>query len=384
MPEEPVPQAEVNLQASAVPETAPIPSSPQQAVPSSPAVPSPAAADAAPPASPTWLEHLRSQGADFGPDEQTAMQNLIRLNQEAAQLRQMAPYVQQYMQSASQFAKWQEEQRKAQQPSGPQEDAPYWKPYWAPPAQYNTNWQKQLTVDAQGNIALRPGAPPQALADYQQWAEWQENQNRTFWDNPHQYMEPTIKHLAEEIADRKIQEHMARYSNMQNAQQFLQQNANFLMDIDPATGQPRQQYVWNPQTGQHQLMDMLSPWGQRYSAYVSMMVEQQKKHGYHDLDQIKQFASMAINNEILQARLQQFEGKGGGGAAAPGQAAAGAPAPAAAAENPREAANKRFTDQNNPAEKARRGGHRPNDKPEKITKLNLKRMMLADLEAKGL
>jgi hypothetical protein len=361
---------------AATPEPSPAPS----ATPSAPASPAPAATASAAagsasvpvaqPVTPSWLEGLRTAGLPVGKDETETIAELRRIYEERQYLesvRPLVPVLSQWQQHASAFSQWQQEQAKANQPAKAEGD-PWWKPLWNAP-EYNPAWQSQVRQDANGNLVPAPGAPADVVLKLQQHQQYQQEQAQKFLQNPFQYLEPAIDQRAKMVAEQMISSRLQEMQDRQAAGQFVQQNQNWLYELD-ANGQPKMQPVLNPQTGQLQTIKALSPWGKRYTEYL----QEASGLGLPTLDAQQKYANALIQRDAAQAAAGQ-----------PAQGApGGSPAPAAAApaKTPQQLANEKFLAGANPA--AATAGRSAAPADVKVTRKNIHQIMKASMDAGGI
>jgi hypothetical protein len=171
------------------------------------------------------------------------------------------PYIQagaEYYQHRDAFQDWKKQQATQQAPQ--QKDEPWWKPHWSPP-EFDQSWKEFLTVDEQGNVVTKPGAPPDLAMKYTAHQHWQRQQAQQLLQNPYEFMDKGYAKRIEQLADARIEQffqkqqqaQQAQYERQQ-AQQFVQQNSSWLHQPDPLSGQP-----------------VLAPQGQQFAQVVSML-----------------------------------------------------------------------------------------------------------------
>ena len=314
------------------PPESPVPAEPlQQAPPSQPAVqpqvrePSQQAAQPQPvqqqAAAPGWRDHLKSQGYDLSgiQDDAAAAQYIGSALKQAQQAMQYARYGQEVAPHYDEFQKWrQEQQRQAQAQQQGQ------KPWWAQdpigwnPPEYDPGWASLVARDAQGNLVPMPGAPANVVQKYQEYMLHRQQTADKFMSNPHAFIEPTVRHLAKQIAEQAIQEHLGQYKDMESAKSFVQQHASWLHQLDGG-GQPMR----NPVSGEL----MLSPWGERFKVHV----QQAQDYGMNQQAQ-QEWAMTKVQMEYAAQELQRLQSGGGQNPPVP--------------VNPREQANQEALDKN--------------------------------------
>lgn len=343
------------------------PSAPSAQAATTPGAASPTSA-ATTPTQPSWLQGLRDSGIDLGSDEKAAMQ---QLTQTLRQYQQLAPYIQSYQQHAGAFGRYLQDQQKTQQhPAAQQAQPPSWKQqYWNPP-EFNQSWLQLLRKDEQGNLQVVPGAPPDILPKYQAYQQYRQEFADKFMSDPISTFEPIIKQLVTEQAQQLVEQRMSQQRDQQSSQQFVQENTTWLYERD-ANGNVQQQQIFNPMTGQCTMAPQLSPWGQRFSQYVQQEASEQQRRGFMDVGRQQQVAMAMIQRDYAFAQLQ-------------GQRA---PAPAAtppAPQNPREAANQRLLQQNNPPANVPPTNGNANPGPQRIPKGQLRAELLKAFSANGI
>lgn len=351
---------------------------PAQAAPAAPATPAdPVAAAAAQAtgqaapaatatvASPTWIDQLKQHNIPVGATEEETIANIRRIAEERRQLEQfrpLVPHVNDFVRNAKAFKEWQESQKK-QEPKS--QDEPYWKKYFNPP-EYNRDWISQVVKDENGNLVPAPGASPDVAVKLMEYQRFRNEQMETFMQNPHEYIAPTVKALAEQIANETIEKRLAAEREKQSNTTFIKQNESWLYDIDPATKMPREQIGFDPATGEQRTFKVLSPWGQHFAKYVERISQQQAARGYHDEEEAKNLAMVYFERDVAQAKLGMNSP-----AAAPGTA------------TPQDKANQAFLDKANPPGKSEPGGG--NSKAnEKVTNKNLIQAMLKEMREAGI
>ena len=378
MPVEPVPQIQSTPapapQAPAQPSSQPAvqPSQPVSQ-PASQPVSQPMAAQVTPdggasvaaPTQPSWLAQLRETGVDLGTeDEKAAMQLLSQLYKDRQQLAPIAPYVSQYMQHASDFAKYMEQQRSQAAPA-PTQDDPWHKKYWNPP-EFNQGWERLITQDVNGNLLPAPGAPPDIVPKYLAYRQFRAEQADKFMSNPYEFMAPAIQHLARQEAEKLVEERMKRQSEQQSSLQFVQEQSNWLYEKDQ-NGQTKQQMTFNPQSGTYTQTPMLSQWGQAFASYVQQEQVRQQRYGYMDIEEQKRNAMALVQRDFAVAQLNELKAKSG-----------------SPAISPQQVANDQFLAANNPAASVAPMGGNAVAHPGQVTRFNLAEALRQNFKSNGI
>jgi hypothetical protein len=229
----------------------------------------------------------------------------------------------------------------------------------------------QLTKDANGNLV----GPPDVLAKAQAYARFREEQADALMTNPFKFMNGFIEKRATAIAERIIGERMRSNQDQQGATTFIQNNMQWLYEIDPQTGRPRQQLGINPQTGQQQMFDMLSPWGQKFRQYATEVNASQGRRGYHDEAEIQSEALRRVQFDFAMQELADI--KAGRVPITPAN-------PAEPPKTPQQKSNDDFLNKHNPPGARQPGGGNTTPEPPKITKQNLRQIMLQEMAAQGI
>lgn len=236
-----------------------------------------------------WLASLRAKGIPVPEDEGTATNMLAGLWQRNQQFQQVQPHFQQYLANQKAFQDWQAAQQKTQQQPG---QKPWYSEFYQPP-EYNPQWESMLTRDADGNITALPGTPPDVLAKYQQWASFRQQQVQKFANNPYEFMEPAIKHLAKQIAEETIGQRLGQQSEVQFAKNFLAENAGWLYERTPQGQAAVDPMTWQP---------LLSKWGNSFRDYVQ---EAEQKLGIKTAEGQQKYALALVQRDYAIANQQQ-------------------------------------------------------------------------------
>jgi hypothetical protein len=315
---------------------------------------------------PTWLDGFRKEGFNFA-DENQARQQLAQAYRDSERLKPLAPALSAYQQHAAEFHKYLAEQQKAQAKPIQEED---WtaKLGWNHP-EWNPAWQHQITKDEKGNLIPLPGAPADVVLKYQQAQNFRQDFIDKFLTNPAKTLEPYIKHMAEQAAEKYSQQGVGQYKEQQEANKFIDEHSNWLFDKDESGGVMTRK-VLNPQTGQHESEKQLSSWGQMF---VQKLQYAAQKGLPADLQQ--EYAMQAVQNAYMATPDYVSWAAEKSKPAAP---------PAAPAGTPRQQANDKFTQKNNPAAApAPIGGGNSKPAPRTVNRENLEQIMLERFRAEG-
>lgn len=223
------------------------------------------------------------------------------MRQEYEQYKQLDPYVKTYMQHAGEFGQWYQNRNKPQE--APKKDVPWYQEFWNPP-EYNPHWLSQVETDANGNLVPARGAPPDVVAKLAQYRQFRAEQMEKFISNPPGYFEPIIDRRVEHIARKIVEEQLSGYRQQVSSQQFIEQNAPWLFEKD-ASGNIKQDSVFDPATGQFTTQRALTPWGHKFRQYISQEASRQAQRGYEDLEEQKKNAMNQVAIEYLTAQMMQ-------------------------------------------------------------------------------
>lgn len=163
--------------------------------------------------------------------------------------------------------------------------------------QFDFNLLSFISKDpSTGQLQLLPGAPPDALARYQDYQEKLHQAQRQFWSEPQKFLLPMIQEEAKKIAAQQFREQYQGIQSQQTASQILQQNADWLYAKDQG-GQP--QFRYDPATGQNR--PVLSELGQQYGRLIQSLDAQ----GVRDPNAQHQLAVAQLQNMLYQAQQRQ-------------------------------------------------------------------------------
>lgn len=227
----------------------------------------------------------RQFGVDLGgfPDDQAALQYMVSSFQQAQQLQHLAQYGQQYLQHASQFQQWLQQQRSDQRPE-PAGKNPFGLP------EYDQNWLRLLEKDP---VTGKVTGPPDILEKVRQYQLAKESVEEKFWNDPQSFLGPMIQDSVQKQAREIAQAQLGQYQDQQFAQQFVSQNAGWIYQQNG--GQP----VRDPMTGQ----PILSDQGRRFQQYV----EASERAGVRDVRAQQEFALAAVQRDYALQALQQLQ-----------------------------------------------------------------------------
>lgn len=362
--------------------SAPAPSITQQAAaartaPDGGGAAAPAASTPATPSAPSWIESLRKDGIDLGQDEKSAFENLKRLKQERDQLdgfKSYVPHIHDYLQNAKDFQAWRAEQAKQRQAAAPADSKKnVWDEYWQPP-EYDPSWERRFLVrNPDGSVAWDKNTPPEVIAKAQAYATWRQDQADKFLQNPHAFIEPTVRALAQQIANQVVEQRFGQQRTTTDAHSFVQQHSGWLYETE--NGMAKQAPVFDPNSGQMRMAPVLSPLGKRFQEYVGQIHAEQQRHGYTDDNQAAALALAQVQRDFAVAELERLKGQ----QATPGGSQA---APAA---TPQQQSNQNFLDKNNPAGKNQqrqavgRGSANVTPAEPKVTARNIEKIMKQSL-----
>lgn len=329
---------------------------------------------AAPAAS--WLDGFRQAGV-FGADvnEDAARQRLIQDSRDAAQLRQLAPLATEYQRHQGEFQEFLNRRKEEQAKQQANDD---WtkKLGWNPP-EFDPNWVSMLTRDDKGNVTAIPGAPADIALKYQRYEQWRRAEVDKLIANPFKYMEPAIRHLAGEMAQQTAQQSVGSYREQVEAQGFIQKHSDWLFAQD-ASGQPKSESRFNPETGRHDSQKVLSDKGKMFVerlrdyAQQGLNPEQQQKFAFNDV-RIAYMSSPEYQDYLLAERAKTTAAAG-----------VASPAGAAATETARQAANAAFLSKSNPANPpAPSAGGNTVPAPQAVTRHNIQDIMLKRMREQG-
>lgn len=167
---------------------------------------------------PDEVRLLRDVGKDLGydlsrfDDDHTALNHLIAQAKQADESRQQIAQYQQLLAA-------QQQQSQQQPPPPPAEE----KPLWDPPS-LNMMDVTQVTRDESGNYVPTNGGTPETVQKVLAYAQYRQDQQDKFWQNPYEYLRPFMEKVADERAGQGIRTDR----NYSQAEQLVEQNADWL------------------------------------------------------------------------------------------------------------------------------------------------------------
>lgn len=219
-------------------------------------------------------------------DDQAALQHLAATYRQAQQHQQLAPYAQLYLQHADKFNAWMA-QEKAATEKAQAEKAAWWK---AP--EFNREWLNMVERDDQGNVRVKPGYPPDVAQKLLNALDHQKNFLNDFSFDPISKIKPGIEQIAREMAEQIVQQHLSGYQDHVFANNFIQQNSQWLHQRDQTGNVVMDQATRRP---------MLTPEGQRFSEYLG----QAQQIGIQDVRAQEQYALGLTQRDAALAKLNQ-------------------------------------------------------------------------------
>jgi len=181
------------------------------------------------PPPPFWSK-LGQEYADL--DEETAatkLQERLRAAEETQQREryfafQAQQYQQQLAQREQQIQQWQQQQAYAAQQQ--QQAATAWK---AP--EYDPRWLSSVKRDEQGNLVpLHSGIDPTLPAKIQAYAEWKAENEKSFWQNPGDFVWQQVQPQVSQYLQQNIQQAIAHDRAMREVQDWEQTHRHILFD----------------------------------------------------------------------------------------------------------------------------------------------------------
>jgi hypothetical protein len=242
---------------------------------------------------------LRSQGIDPSAfaDDAAALRHLAQQAQQFQQVQPYLPHLQQV--SGPDYQAWLAQRQGQQRPAAPAQDKPWWSKHWQAP-EYDPAWEQMVRDDGSGNLVPVQGAPFDIPAKLAAFKTYQKDQINKLLANPYSFLEGGVKDLVRQEAQQLVQQQLGQYQDSIFAQQFTQQNADWLYQKD-AAGQFQTQAQLDPRTGQLVQQRLLSPWGQQFRNYV----EQAAQYGITDLQKQKDYALGLVQRDVALAERQQ-------------------------------------------------------------------------------
>lgn len=231
-------------------------------------------------------EAARARGFEFDgsvTDDASALDYLMRqaqANRQAdyyaqlgRQLAPQAPAIQQYLQ----------QQRAPQQPE---------RPAWQAP-EFDQRWAQLVEPSAVPGVYVgKPGTPQGIVDKVNEYAAWKAK----FDQNPGEMINQAAEARAKEIARSEFKSQFQQYQQQTAIQQIMQQNAQFLYQVDQS-GQVARDFQGRP---------MLSPVGTRYMHHLQVA----QQYGILNPVHQDQFAKNAVRGEYAMAAQAQAAAAG--------------------------------------------------------------------------
>lgn len=192
------------------------------------------AASAASTTAEPWFHRF---GDEFkGLDESTARERIAnryeQVRQQAAESQRQAQVL--AWQQHEQNRQWQAQQQAAQQQAQqPQKKA------WEPPP-FDPNWLNLVHKDEQGNLVANPGAMPDLPQKVLAYAQWKQEQEHKFWQNPHEFMLQGMLDPINQVVQLRVNDALGQYQRVQQARAFDEKNQALLYDVPPSGNFPGQ------------------------------------------------------------------------------------------------------------------------------------------------
>lgn len=221
-------------------------------------------------------------------DEVEVLGNLLdRYSQAGEQMRrmqaeqqQLQQYVQQY-----QYMLHQQQQKPLEQTT---RSATERKPltgalkHWESVPEWNENWSKLVRRDEEGNLVAVPGADPTLPQKYMQRLEWEERAQRTFFENPQQFLLESFQANPDfqNAIQQQIQQAVAQVQDRFEAQQITAQMKPYLQD----------------ESGQ---------WNEAGLAYTQAIEHAEKNLGIYGTQQLHALGLQAATPYIRMMQAQQ-------------------------------------------------------------------------------
>lgn len=266
-------------------------------------------------------------------DDRAAVHHLVTGYRQAEQARQQAEqfavYGQQVVPHWSAFQDYLRQRQQAEQQQQKQQAAtsqePWWKPYWQAP-DYDPSWEKLIRRDEQGNLTAAPGAPPDVVAKYANYAQYRQQQADRLMANPFAYIEEPVKTLARQMAEQVVQEKMSSYQEQTYAKEFTDKNSDWLYTVAPDGRKVLSQYGESFKTYAQQAQDMGVVDVRKQQEYATAMLQRDYYYGQANGQQ----QQATVQQQGQQAK-EQFLKNGAGAKRLP--PASGSSAVGAGAQN---------------------------------------------------
>lgn len=195
---------------------------------------------AAPQQEQVW-SHFRNLPEFQGQDDRSiasylyqAMQRERAASQRLAQYQSYMPYAQEYINNKPEFEKWRQSQQAQQAQRSPQPEQPKETPWWNPP-ELKESHKRYLTKDESGRDVVSENAPMDARASLEDWLQYRADFAKKFLENPEQTLGPMVSKMAQQQAERIVQERFETEQKHQFVNSVEEQNRDWLFDAQ--TGQ---------------------------------------------------------------------------------------------------------------------------------------------------
>ena len=240
---------------------------------------------------------------------------LAELNSLRQQMAQQAPLAQMG------YTAYQQQQQAARQQAAAAQDAAAKKSWFNVP-QFDQNLMNFLERDpATGEVRAKPGAPPNAVAEFTAYQRGLQEVQANFWSNPQAALAGPMEQIAQRVAAQIVQQQMGGYQQSQVAERLIVADASWIFT--------------NGSGGQ------LSDYGRAYQGYVNQLDQMGVRdpatvHEHakslvqrdHMLAERQRQAAGGQQQQVAQAQQQNFlQAQGGGGTPA-------TPAPVGGSQQP--------------------------------------------------
>jgi len=165
------------------------------------------------------IQSLRDAAAERGFDlskfksDDDALEHLVTVARQAEESRsQLSQYQQMVQQMMAQQQRPREPEPELEKPK-----------LWDPP-EFNPVWFSQVRQDDQGNLIPANGGTQETVAKLQRWAQFRQEQQEQFWNDPFSYMRPFIEQIAEERASTNLRS----YEEQTGVRELVSKNAEWL------------------------------------------------------------------------------------------------------------------------------------------------------------
>ncbi len=168
---------------------------------------------------------------------------------------------------------------------------------WGLPTDFDKRYLNFVGRDSQtGELALRPGAPPDALIRVQEYQAKLLEANELLFSDPVKALTPIFEQLFGDRFQKQFGEQYGQIQQQQTTRQIVEANRDWLYAKD-AQGHPVTQF--DPASGSHK--PVLSPYGQQYAQFVRQAVQ----YGVADPQAQHDFAVQGLQNMLFQQQFAQ-------------------------------------------------------------------------------